>query len=99
MTDNRIVPGIKWQREQARLVGQQQRALVAGFGLAIAKREGTVISYTGDPKPRRPRKGEKRPVENDWMELPIPKNMGRARVHKMVDEWLDDRARGFRGSR
>ena len=64
----------------------------SGFGLAIAKPEGTQILidhlYT-DQKSR---------IGNDWMELPIPKNASRARVHKMVAEWLDERANGFRGS-
>ena len=63
-----------------------------GFGLAVAKCEGAAIQFDPGAKP-----GGKRPVGNDWMELPVPKNMGRARVHKMVDEWLDDRAKGPRG--
>ena len=62
-----------------------------GFGLAVAKSEGARIPIDANGP-----KGGKRGVGNDWMELPIPKNMSRARVHKMVDEWLDDRAKGFR---
>lgn len=65
----------------------------AGFGLAIVRMEGAVIPF--DNGARRP-KGGKRAVDNDWMELPIPKNMSRARVHKLVDAWLDDRAGGYK---
>lgn len=70
----------------------------AGFGMAQSKPEGRPAQYDPGAPPRRRRPGEKRPVGVDYMELPIPKNAGRARVHKMVDEWLDDRATGFKGA-
>lgn len=71
-----------------------------GFGMAAIKREGYSTNLkTG--KSHRTTEAERRAAAKrgpDWMELQIPKNMGRARVHKMVDEWLDDRAKGFRGA-
>lgn len=69
-----------------------------GFGMVQPKREGGPIEWDPGAPPRRRRKGEKRPVGNDYMELPVPKNASRAYVHKMVDEWLDDRADGFRSA-
>ena len=65
-----------------------------GFGLAVVKAEGVGIPFDRGHKGRKGKPG----IGNDYMELPIPKNASRARVHKMVDEWLDDRANGFRGS-
>jgi len=63
----------------------------ASFGLAVPKQEGEAIAFDPGADP-----SSKRGVGNDWMEIPVPKNAGRARVHKMVDEWLDQRALGFR---
>lgn len=64
------------------------------FGLSTVKREGAPVVV--DPGALR---GRRKGVGNDWMEIPVPKNASRARVHKMVDEWLDERANGFRRSR
>jgi len=66
------------------------------FGMAQAKAEGAAVEFTPGERRRR-RAGEKRQVGNDYMELPIPKNWSRARVHKEVDEWLDRRAKGNMG--
>lgn len=63
-----------------------------GFGMAEVKAEGKPVKFDKAG-------GEgKAGVGNDWMELPIPKNASRARVHKMVDKWLDDRANGFKSA-
>ncbi len=59
------------------MVGQMKST---SFGMAEVKAEGKPVKFdkrSGKGKPR---------VGNDWMELPIPKNASRARVHKMVDE-------------
>jgi hypothetical protein len=64
---------------------------VTGFGAAPVKEEGKPMKFDAADKS----KGGKPGVGNDWMELPVPKNASRARVHKMVDEWLDRRAKGF----
>lgn len=87
------------KRPQAKVVLNPSDIVnMAGFGLAPMKAEGArVLADPGSP-PRRRRKGEKRPVSDDYMELPVPKNASRAYVHKMVDEWLDDRADGFRSA-
>lgn len=61
-----------------------------GFGLATVKQEGRAVEFDKGAGPSR------HGVGTDWMELPIPKNASRARVHKMVDRWLDRRAKGFR---
>ena len=66
---------------------------MSGFGPAPIKRKGKAVPVDAGAG-----KGGKPGICEDWMEMPIPKNASRARVHKMVDEWLDDRARGFRGS-
>lgn len=70
----------------------KRKAASLGFGACPVKLEGGIFRY--DPIAKRP-KG-KRGVGVDYMEIPVQKNASRARVHKMVDEWLDDRARGFR---
>ena len=90
---DRIVPGIRWQRAEAKRIGEAQRGFYGGgFGMAVAKGEGARVPFDANAP-----KGGKPAVGNDWMELPIPKNASRARVHKMVDEWLDGRAKGPRG--
>lgn len=61
------------------------------FGLAAVKREGASIPV--DPKA----KVGKEPPDADWMELRIPRKMGRKAVHAMVDRWLD-RGRGRGGA-
>lgn len=68
------------------------------FGLAPMKAEGARVLMDPGAPPRRRRKGEKRPVDADYMELRIPKNWSRARVHKEVDDWLDQRSTGDMGS-
>ena len=67
---------------------------LTGFGVAPVKEEGKAVPVDAGAGKSKGKPG----VGNDWMELPIPKNASRARVHKMVDEWLDERARGFKGS-
>ena len=71
---------------------------MSGFGPAPIKREGKAVPVdAGAGKGGKPGKPGKPGICEDWMEMPIPKNASRARVHKMVDRWLDERARGFRG--
>ena len=73
----------------------------ATFGMAPVKREGYSINLATGKAYKTTDAERTAAVKRgpDWMELPIPKNMGRARVHKMVDEWLDERSNGFRRSR
>jgi len=82
------------------MTGRTLESPGVGFGLAVVKREGYTHNFkTG--KSHKTTAAELRAAVKrgpDYMELLIPKNMSRARVHKMVDEWLDDRANGFRGS-
>lgn len=63
-----------------------------GFGMAAAKPEGGKVKFDA-----RDRRTKRRGVGTDWMEIPVPKNASRARVHKLVDAWLDQRANGFKG--
>ena len=59
-------------------------APIEGFGLAKPKMEGKPVNYDG----KKIRRGRKEP-ESDYMELRIPRKMSRARIHKLVDQWID----------
>lgn len=67
---------------------------VMTFGMVQPRVEGGAIAWDPSAPVRKPKKGDKKPVNTRWMEISVRDNQSRASVHKMVDEWLDDRASG-----
>lgn len=64
--------------------------VIKSFGLAAVKAERTRAKFDAQQR------GERVGGGADYMELRIPKNASRKRVHAAVDRWLDSRKRGFR---